>query len=89
LATNQWGVGSIPATPTKKQSPQLEKAAALFSCFFLFHMTLSLNGTLGIDFGTSNSAMAWADVHDTAHLIPLEGDAVSMPTAVFTTPKTT
>jgi hypothetical chaperone protein len=46
-------------------------------------MTLSLNGTLGIDFGTSNSAMAWADVHDTAHLIPLEGDAVSMPTAVF------
>jgi len=46
-------------------------------------MTLSLNGTLGIDFGTSNSAMAWADVQDVAHLIPLEGDAVSMPTAVF------
>jgi len=46
-------------------------------------MTLSLNGTLGIDFGTSNSAMAWADVQGTAHLIPLEGEAVSMPTAVF------
>ena len=46
-------------------------------------MTLSLHGTLGIDFGTSNSAMAWADVQGTAHLIPLEGDAVSMPTAVF------
>ncbi len=27
--------------------------------------------------------MAWADVQGTAHLIPLEGDAVSMPTAVF------
>jgi hypothetical chaperone protein len=46
-------------------------------------MTLSLHGTLGIDFGTSNSAMAWADVQGTAHLIPLEGEAVSMPTAVF------
>ena len=46
-------------------------------------MTLSLHGTLGIDFGTSNSAMAWADVQGTAHLIPLEGGAVSMPTAVF------
>jgi len=51
--------------------------------YFIFFMTLSLNGTLGIDFGTSNSAMAWADVQGTAHLIPLEGEAVSMPTAVF------
>ncbi|WP_342128978.1 Hsp70 family protein [Hydrogenophaga sp. OTU3427] len=40
-------------------------------------------GTLGIDFGTSNSAMAWAAAQGDAHLIPLEGDAVSMPTAVF------
>jgi hypothetical chaperone protein len=46
-------------------------------------MTIPLNGTLGIDFGTSNSAMAWADVRGTSRLIPLEGQAVSMPTAVF------
>ncbi|GLS15971.1 Hsp70 family protein [Hydrogenophaga electricum] len=42
-----------------------------------------LAGTLGIDFGTSNSAMAWAEPHGTARLIPLEGTAVAMPTAVF------
>ena len=43
----------------------------------------SANGILGIDFGTSNSAMAWATPHGTAQLIPLEGDALAMPTAVF------
>lgn len=41
------------------------------------------HGTLGIDFGTSNSAMSWAAAHGPSRLIPLEGDAVSMPTAVF------
>ena len=46
-------------------------------------MTLLQPGTLGIDFGTSNSAMAWADGQGLARLIPLEGAAVSMPTAVF------
>jgi len=46
-------------------------------------MTLSLQGTLGIDFGTSNSAMAWAEPQGPARLIALEGEAVSMPTAVF------
>jgi len=46
-------------------------------------MTLSLQGTLGIDFGTSNSAIAWADTHGSARLIPLEGQATAMPTAVF------
>ena len=40
-------------------------------------------GTLGIDFGTSNSAMSWADPQGLSRLIPLEGNAVSMPTAVF------
>jgi hypothetical chaperone protein len=40
-------------------------------------------GTLGIDFGTSNSAMSWAPPHGPARLIPLEGDSVSLPTAVF------
>jgi len=39
--------------------------------------------TLGIDFGTSNSAVSWADEGGTARLIPLEGAALSMPTAVF------
>ena len=42
-----------------------------------------LAGTLGIDFGTSNSAMSWASPNGLSRLIPLEGDAVSMPTAVF------
>ena len=46
-------------------------------------MTLSLQGTLGIDFGTSNSAMAWAPADGPAWLIALEGESVSMPTAVF------
>lgn len=40
-------------------------------------------GTLGIDFGTSNSAMSWATPGGISRLIPLEGDAVAMPTAVF------
>jgi hypothetical chaperone protein len=40
-------------------------------------------GTLGIDFGTSNSAIAWRPNHGVAQLIPLEGDALAMPTAVF------
>jgi len=48
-----------------------------------FPLPPSLAGTLGIDFGTSNSAMSWADRHGLSRLIPLEGDAVSMPTAVF------
>ena len=41
------------------------------------------NGILGIDFGTSNSAIAWASAQGTAQLIALEGDALAMPTAVF------
>lgn len=40
-------------------------------------------GLLGIDFGTSNSAMAWSAPQGVAQLIPLEGDALAMPTAVF------
>ncbi|MDO8319780.1 Hsp70 family protein [Rhodoferax sp.] len=46
-------------------------------------MTPTLQGTLGIDFGTSNSAMSWAPAGGLAHLIALEGQATSMPTAVF------
>ena len=46
-------------------------------------MTSSPAGTLGIDFGTSNSAMAWLGPEGSARLIPLEGDALAMPTAVF------
>jgi hypothetical chaperone protein len=46
-------------------------------------MTPSLSGTLGIDFGTSHSAIAWAPAQGTAQLIALEGDALAMPTAVF------
>jgi hypothetical chaperone protein len=40
-------------------------------------------GMLGIDFGTSNSAVSWAAPGGAARLIPLEGEATSMPTAVF------
>lgn len=40
-------------------------------------------GMLGIDFGTSNSAVSWAAPGGMARLIPLEGEATSMPTAVF------
>lgn len=43
----------------------------------------SADGILGIDFGTSNSAMAWAKPQGTAQLIALEGNALAMPTAVF------
>ena len=39
--------------------------------------------TLGIDFGTSNSAMAWRSPGQTAQLVPLEGRAAAMPTALF------
>lgn len=38
---------------------------------------------LGIDFGTSNSAIAWADGTGLARALPLEGGASSMPTALF------
>ncbi len=40
-------------------------------------------GMLGIDFGTSNSAVSWAAPGGTARLLPLEGEATNMPTAVF------
>ena len=46
-------------------------------------MTTFPSGTLGIDFGTSNSAMAWVGAQGSARLIALEGDALVMPTAVF------
>ena len=46
-------------------------------------MNSSPAGTLGIDFGTSNSAMAWREPQGRAHLMALEGDALAMPTAVF------
>ena len=39
--------------------------------------------TLGIDFGTSNSAVSWAQDGGLARLLPLEGQELSMPTAVF------
>jgi hypothetical chaperone protein len=46
-------------------------------------MTSPLNGSLGIDFGTSNSAIAWAEGAGLARALPLEGGASSMPTALF------
>ncbi|MDD4882221.1 MAG: hypothetical protein PHX10_11645, partial [Gallionellaceae bacterium] len=46
-------------------------------------MTSSLQGTLGIDFGTSNSAVSWAEPQGLSRLIALEGEALAMPTAVF------
>ncbi len=42
-----------------------------------------LPGTLGIDFGTSNSAVSWAQGVDPSRLIALEGEATTLPTALF------
>jgi len=39
--------------------------------------------TLGIDFGTSNSAMSWRLAGQRAQLVQLEGKATAMPTALF------
>jgi len=49
----------------------------------LLPMMFSPAGTLGIDFGTSNSAMAWLGPQGSARLMALEGEALAMPTAVF------
>jgi hypothetical chaperone protein len=46
-------------------------------------MNASSLGTLGIDFGTSNSAVSWANHGDTAQLLQIEGEAINLPTAVF------
>ena len=46
-------------------------------------MSSTQHGTLGIDFGTSNSAVSWAAPQGQSYLIPLEGEALAMPTAVF------
>ena len=46
-------------------------------------MTSSFPSTLGIDFGTSNSAMALRVGPNPARLIPLEGEMLAMPTALF------
>ena len=40
-------------------------------------------GTLGIDFGTSNSALAWADQNGLAQALTLEGEAHTLPSALF------
>ena len=40
-------------------------------------------GTLGLDFGTSNSAMAFVGADGLAHAVPLERDEPMLPTAVF------
>ena len=41
------------------------------------------HAALGIDFGTSNSAVSYAGSDGLARLVPLEGSATAMPTAVF------
>lgn len=41
------------------------------------------NAGIGIDFGTSNSAIAWAVDGGIAQALPLEGAATTMPTALF------
>ncbi|MBV8621805.1 MAG: Hsp70 family protein, partial [Curvibacter sp.] len=46
-------------------------------------MASTLPGTLGIDFGTSNSAVAWAHGAHDARLLNLEGAATTLPTALF------
>ena len=46
-------------------------------------MASSGNLTLGIDFGTSNSAAAVLQADGTLHAIALEGERTSLPTALF------
>ena len=46
-------------------------------------MPLLQDTTLGIDFGTSNSAVAVRLGRDAARMIPLEGGASTLPTALF------
>ncbi len=48
-----------------------------------FMTTALTSATLGIDFGTSNSAAAYRLPGKTATLLPLEGAATGMPTALF------
>ena len=48
-----------------------------------YRMNVSTLGTLGIDFGTSNSAVSWANHGEAAQLIEIEGEHINMPTAVF------
>ena len=74
--------GKIPRPARLVAEHKHFKPRASAITFPLF-MTLSLQGTLGIDFGTSNSAMAWAEPQGAARLIALEGEATAMPTAVF------
>jgi hypothetical chaperone protein len=38
---------------------------------------------IGIDFGTSNSAIAFAPASGAARLLPVEGEATTLPTAIF------
>lgn len=45
--------------------------------------TLTVPGTLGIDFGTSNSAASYRAPGEAARLLPLEAAATGMPTALF------
>ncbi|HEX2545849.1 MAG TPA: Hsp70 family protein [Ramlibacter sp.] len=44
---------------------------------------MARRAALGIDFGTSNSAVSHLGADGRAVLVPLEGDATAMPTAVF------
>lgn len=46
-------------------------------------MASTLPGTLGIDFGTSNSAASWAQPGQDARLMVLEGQATTLPTTLF------
>src|SRR5688500_16446163 len=46
-------------------------------------MTARAVPVLGIDFGTSNSAVAAVGPDGVARLLPLEGEATTLPTAVF------
>ena len=56
---------------------------ARWSAFPRFKMALLQDVTLGIDFGTSNSAMSVRQGQGAARMISLEGDARTLPTALF------
>lgn len=56
---------------------------AFFHCDISMTMRVLQDTTLGIDFGTSNSAMAVRQGAGPARMIALEGEARALPTALF------
>ena len=71
----------VPFPPHSRPSHRAGTAGVAF--YFFDTMPLLRDTTLGIDFGTSNSAMAVRQGSGRARLLALEGPATGLPTALF------